>query len=43
MVDGVCQLGRLMQQPPTEVRTRTLMSIAQLLRIKVGNSHQIRK
>ncbi len=36
MIDGVCRLGTLMQQPPTEIRTRTLTAIAQLLQIKVS-------
>ena len=35
MMVCVCRLGQLMLQPATEIRTRTLTTIAQLLHIKV--------
>ena len=33
--DGVYRLGQLMLQPPTEIRIRTLTTLAQLLQVKV--------
>ena len=33
--DGVYRLGQLILQPPTEIRIRTLTTIAQLLQVKV--------
>ncbi|XP_072015580.1 26S proteasome non-ATPase regulatory subunit 5-like [Amphiura filiformis] len=40
MIDGVCRIGTLMQQPPTEIRSRTLTAIAQLLQIKLEEQNE---